>query len=305
MHVEQFDGSNGTPASGASVSGHDHRRRRPRDAQLRREGHLSPQGGARRRGALERRVPLRRPARRRAVHLDGQRRADRRVRLRRRRSGPARPAARQPQGRSRTILVSWAGQDGAGSGVANYKVEVSRANDGAGASQDDWKTAPRRGPGSNGLHFRGDSGSAYRFRITATDRAAELVDDRDAPGAHPGRRPRPRPVPAVARLEARARGAGLGAPRSCGPRTPGSRTASAFRGTQVALIGRKLPKGGRLRVTLDGHGKVLRLRGRSSHRSVLWVSRRTGGGCARAALPLAGRRTGGARRGGAVAVSAR
>ena len=38
------------------------------------------------------------------------------------------------------MLVSWAGQDGAGSGVANYTVEVSRANDGAGASQDDWKT---------------------------------------------------------------------------------------------------------------------------------------------------------------------
>jgi hypothetical protein len=51
-----------------------------------------------------------------------------------------------------------------------------------------------------------------------------------------------------------------------------------FRGTQVALIGRKLPNGGRLRVTLDGRAKVLRLRGRSSHRSVLWVSPRTRAG---------------------------
>ena len=85
--------------------------------------------------------------------------------------------------------MSWAGQDGAGSGVANYTVEVSRANDGAGASQDDWKTLLDK-TGTNGLHFRGDSGNAYRFRITATDRALNSttivtdpvlipVDDRD------------------------------------------------------------------------------------------------------------------------------
>jgi hypothetical protein len=41
----------------------------------------------------------------------------------------------------------------------------------------------------------------------------------------------------------------------------------------VALIGRKLAKGGRLRLTLDGRSRVLRVRGRSPHRSVLWTSR--------------------------------
>jgi hypothetical protein len=51
-----------------------------------------------------------------------------------------------------------------------------------------------------------------------------------------------------------------------------------FRGTQVALIGRKVPKGGRLRVTLGGKSTVLRLRGRSGYRSVLWVSRRLDAG---------------------------
>ena len=45
-----------------------------------------------------------------------------------------------------------------------------------------------------------------------------------------------------------------------------------FRGTQVALIGRKLRGGGRLRVTIDGRSRVLRARGRTPHRSVLWVS---------------------------------
>ena len=46
----------------------------------------------------------------------------------------------------------------------------------------------------------------------------------------------------------------------------------AFRGRRVALIGRKLRRGGRVRVTIDGRSKVLRLRGRPRHRSVLYTS---------------------------------
>ena len=179
-------------------------------------------------------------------------------------------------GRSRTILVSWAGQDGAGSGVENYTVEVSRANDGAGASQDDWKTLLDK-TGTNGMHFRGDSGDAYRFRITARDRALNSttivtdpvlipVDDRDGGVFHvsPGWK-RVRAESAWGHTVVRAAQAGASG-------------RVRFRGTQVALIGRKLPKGGRLRVTLGGHSKVLRLRGRGSARSVLWVSRRLGSG---------------------------
>jgi hypothetical protein len=47
-----------------------------------------------------------------------------------------------------------------------------------------------------------------------------------------------------------------------------------FRGTQVALIGRKLAKGGRLRVTVDGQSRTLQVRGHTAHRSVRWVSRK-------------------------------
>ena len=84
-------------------------------------------------------------------------------------------------GRSRTILVSWGAQDGAGSGVAQYTVEVSEVADGAGASQaePEWRTLLDKAS-ANGLHFRGESGDAYRFRITATDRAlnsASIVTD--------------------------------------------------------------------------------------------------------------------------------
>jgi hypothetical protein len=179
-------------------------------------------------------------------------------------------------GRSRTILVAWAGQDGAGSGVENYTVEVSQANDGAGASQDDWRTLADR-TGSTGLHFRGDSGDAYRFRITARDRALNSstivtnpvlipLDDRD------------RRLFRVTRGWKRVRAAQAWGRTVVRAAHAGARGRVRFRGRQVALIGRKLPKGGRLRVTLDGRSKVLRLRGRSSHRSVLWVSRRARAG---------------------------
>jgi hypothetical protein len=176
-------------------------------------------------------------------------------------------------GRSRTILVAWAGQDGAGSGVENYTVEVSTANDGAGASQADWRTLLDR-TGTNGMHFRGGSGDAYRFRITARDRALNSttivtnpvlipVDDRDRGVFRLSRGwKRMRADRAWGRTVVRAAHAG-------------ARGRVRFRGTQVALIGRKLPKGGRLRVTLGGRSKVLRLRGRGSDRSVVWVSGRT------------------------------
>ena len=180
------------------------------------------------------------------------------------------------RGRSRTILVAWAAQDGAGSGVASYTVEVSRANAGARASQDDWRTLAEK-TGTNGLHFRGDSGYAYRFRITATDRALNSstivtkpvlipVDDRDLGLLRLSRGwKRVRAQQAWGRTVVRAAHAG-------------ARGRVRFRGSQVALIGRKLPKGGRVRVTLGGRSKALRLRGRSSYRSVLWVSRRVGSG---------------------------
>jgi hypothetical protein len=176
-------------------------------------------------------------------------------------------------GRSRTILVSWGAQDGAGSGVVHYSVEVSEVADGAGASQaePEWKTLLDKAP-ANALHFRGESGDAYRFRITATDRALNSasivtdpvlipVDDRDRGILHLSRGwKRTRAANAWGRTVVRAQ-------------RPGATGRMRFRGTRVALIGRKLARGGRLRVTVDGRSRTLRLRGRTGHRSVLWVSR--------------------------------
>ena len=176
------------------------------------------------------------------------------------------------------MLVSWGAQDGAGSGVAHYTVEVSDVADGAGASQaePEWRTLVDKAP-RNGLHFRGESGHAYRFRITATDRALNSastvfdpvlipVDDRDRGILHLSRGwKRTRVNNAWGRTVVRASEAG-------------ATGRMRFRGTQVALIGRKLARGGRLRVTVDGRSRTLRVRGRTGHRSVLWVSRKLGSG---------------------------
>jgi hypothetical protein len=47
-----------------------------------------------------------------------------------------------------------------------------------------------------------------------------------------------------------------------------------FRGRRVALIGRRLRRGGRLRVTVDGRSRVVSFRGTPRFRRVLFTSRR-------------------------------
>lgn len=181
-------------------------------------------------------------------------------------------------GRSRTMVVSWAAQDGDGSGVAHYSVEVSKVHGGVRASQagPEWRTLLDKAP-VNALHFRGEQGAAYRFRITATDRALNSsttttdpvlvpVDDRD------------RGILRLSKGWKRVRAAGAWGRRVARSERRGAIGRLRFRGTQVALIGRRLPDGGRLRVTVDGRSRVVRVRGRTRHRSVLWVSPRLDAG---------------------------
>ena len=105
------------------------------------------------------------------MHVDRRHGAERRVGLRA--DDPACPAAaRQPRRALAHDAGLLAGQDGAGSGVANYTVEVSEGDRRRRREPaSDWKTLARQAPALNGLHFRGDSGDAYQFRITASDRA--------------------------------------------------------------------------------------------------------------------------------------
>jgi hypothetical protein len=187
---------------------------------------------------------------------------------------PALPGVRlaSRNGRSRTILVSWGAQDGAGSGVAHYSVAVTKVSDGVGASQADPepKTLLDKAP-TNSLHFRGASGDSYRFRITATDRALNSgsiltnpivipVDDRD------------RRLLRLSRGWKRSRAGNAWGGSVVRAKGSGATARMRFNGSRIALIGRRLPKGGRLRATIDGRTRTLRVRGRSAHRSLLWVS---------------------------------
>jgi hypothetical protein len=181
--------------------------------------------------------------------------------------GPSGSGARlaSARGKSRTMLITWAGDDGQGAGVAHYSVEVMEVGEG------EWRSLLDKAP-VNGVHFRGDAGSAYRFRITATDRALNEtkletdtlvvpVDDRNRRLWRFSKRgwERERSGDAWGRTVMRADG-------------PGASARFAFEGGSVSLVGRKLRRGGRLRVTLDGKSRVLSVRGRSGPRSVLWTS---------------------------------
>jgi hypothetical protein len=177
------------------------------------------------------------------------------------------------RGRSRTVLISWQASDTDGAGISFYAVDVREVSDGVKASAvGDWEPLEEH-TALTGIHFRGDSGSAYQFRITAVDRAANRttvvtdplvlpVDDRDRGLWHLSRGwKRTRSQSAWGRTVVRADAAG-------------ATGTLRFTGRSVSLIGRKLAQGGRLRLTLDGKSRTLRLRGHSRPRSVLWTSPR-------------------------------
>jgi hypothetical protein len=177
------------------------------------------------------------------------------------------------RGRSRTVLVSWQADDAAGAGVARYSLDVSTVAETVHANRapnTDWRSLVE-GTMATGAHFRGRSGAAYRFRITAIDRAANQatvvtdplilpVDDRD------------RGLWRLARGWKRVRSRTAWGRTVVRAADAGATGTLRFRGRSVSVIGRRLARGGRLRVTVDGRRKVLRLRGRSAPRSVLWTS---------------------------------
>jgi hypothetical protein len=147
--------------------------------------------------------------------------------------------------------------------VTSYDVEARRV-DLAGAP---WKPLVGRTPEVS-WRFGGIPGAAYEFRARARDRAANL----SAPATAGTVVPFDNLDPVlrygngwkVLRRDDAYQGSVL---RS---RRPGSRATLRFVGSHVVLIGRRLPKGGRLLVRVDGTGRRIRLRGRGRHRQVLY-----------------------------------
>jgi hypothetical protein len=192
---------------------------------------------------------------------------------------PAGPGGRlaSTRGRSRTMLITWAGDDASGSGVSHYKAEVSKLSDGAVASQTEWRTLVERTT-LTGAHFRGEAGDAYVFRITATDRALNQTTVTTDPVILPVDDRSRRLLKLSKRNWRRVRAASAWGGTVVRAKQAGATARLRFRGTSLALIGRRLPKGGRLRATIDGKRTTIRLRGRSPHRGVLWTSRKLGPG---------------------------
>ena len=176
------------------------------------------------------------------------------------------------RGNSRTVLFSWRGDDSGGSGVTGYSVDVAEVLPGVNASADTFRPLVARTVLTR-AYFRGDPGASYRFRVTAFDRAVNRaslvsgvisipVDDRDARYLRFGK--------GWKRLRRKAAWGGT-VIRST---RKGATARMRFRGRRVALIGRKLAQGGRLRVTVDGRSKVVSFKGRPRFKSVLFTSRR-------------------------------
>jgi hypothetical protein len=177
------------------------------------------------------------------------------------------------RGRSRTMLISWQADDAAGAGVSYYSVEVREAASGVVAARLEpgaWQTLASRTTLPR-AHFRGKPGRAYQFRIAAVDRAANRarvetdpilvpVDDRD------------RGLWRFSRGWTRTRRKSAWGGTVISARRAGLSARLRFEGEAVALIGRRLANGGRLRVSVDGRVRKLSLRGRSGPRSIVWQS---------------------------------
>ncbi len=172
---------------------------------------------------------------------------------------------------SRSVELSWQGDDGTGSGVSRYDVEV-RETASATKAASDWRTL-LDDTTKVSTRFRGRPGRQYEFRVTAIDRAGnrrsatgeELlipVDDRD------------RSLIRFSEGWKRLQRKGAWGRHVVRSTRRGATAKLRFRGTRLALIGRKLPKGGRLRVKIDRGTRTIRLRGRPRHRRVLFTSRR-------------------------------
>ena len=189
--------------------------------------------------------------------------------------------------RSRRIQVSWAGFDPAGgSGVTSYDVDARRVADAIGRPTTGWFSLVSHGTPTSTL-FRGGAGSAFQFRARAGDRAGNVgpfavggvvipIDDRD--------------TSYVKRSKgwSLVRRTGAFRQRVLRSKRKGAAARLEWRGRQIVLIGRKLRHGGRLRITVDGKSRVVRLRGTPQDRDELFTSAARAAGVHKLRIEAAG-----------------
>jgi hypothetical protein len=161
------------------------------------------------------------------------------------------------------IPVSWSANDSG----ARFTVQVRQTNGGS----RNWRTLITS-TAKTALKFAGRLGRTYEFQVRA-------VGADGAPGAwSTATTVVPTGLhPAGGRFQGawhvrRVRGAWQG--RAIVSSSPGSRFTLRYTGGELAIVGARSPRGGRIRVTLDGHSRTIDLHSPRTHaRELLLVTR--------------------------------
>jgi hypothetical protein len=175
------------------------------------------------------------------------------------------PSHASDRGLTRAVVLRWSGADRE-SGIARFSLEARRS----GNASIRWKVV-RADTRRRRAIFRGLPGSTYDFRLRARDQAGNLsrydydqtivpLDDRS---------PRVGRSRGWTKLSRRA-AYGRTLSRS---RRPGRVAELRFGGLAATVVATRTPRGGRVRVLLDGKERIVSLRGRQALRQVVFRSR--------------------------------
>jgi hypothetical protein len=178
------------------------------------------------------------------------------------------PRFASERSRSRTFVVAWQGSDGtAGSGVSGYRFDARDLRSRT------FKTLVGR-TAAVGRSFRGKAGHSYEFRVAAFDRA----NNRGGFATRKVTVPLDDSALRVSRGWKRSRSSQAWGGKLLRAQRRGAVARMSFSGRRVGLIGRVLPRGGLVRVTIDGRSIVLGVRGKAKQRALLYLSsaRRSG-----------------------------
>jgi hypothetical protein len=161
------------------------------------------------------------------------------------------------------IPLSWQGDDTGGSGVKRYRIEVRRA----GKPDSAWRLL-RTDTAKTSGRLNGADGVAYELRVRAYDRANNESKAALATTIVP--------IDNLSdRLRFSKRGwkvlSRQGAWQLSTSRAtrPGASASLHFTGSGATIVTRKLPNGGRVRITVDGDSKVVSLKGKGRFRKRL------------------------------------
>ena len=163
---------------------------------------------------------------------------------------------------TRTFTVSWEGlEEAGGSGITGYSVDVRRAGE-------PWRSVTR-GELLTERAFRGSSGVSYEVRVLAVDRAGNSSAPVTATTTVPLVN---RDGPLFSDAWERVKREGFWGGSTRRSTEPGALARFRFSGERVALIGRRLPKGRKLRVSVAGRTKVIDVSGDPRFREAIWTS---------------------------------